>query len=80
MSPNITLSARGAQGRIVPFRNSFDPHASQDMLYRKQGEHSHADPLMGCLTHRSLIIKSGMDTDMAASTDSFILKIVIFLC
>ena len=43
-----------AQGRVAPPRHSLNPSAVQNMVCHKQGEHSHADPLVGCLTHKAI--------------------------
>ena len=43
-----------AQGRVAPPRHCVDPPAVQNMMCHKQGEHSHTDPLMGCLTHKAI--------------------------
>ena len=43
-----------AQGRVAPPRHSLNPSEVQNMVRHGQCEHSHADPLVGCLAHKTV--------------------------
>ena len=43
-----------AQRRVAPPRHSLNPSVVQNMVCHEQSEHSHTDPLVGCLAHKTV--------------------------